>query len=270
MNNFNFNNVLSQRATDLFPAGSIQNTNPQPQNTNPNQNLNQNPNTSQTHVQEEPVNNIPPTTVTNVPSSTEVASQPIESPNPVQPEENKPAEEPKQDLPKPKLDTKHLKTMVFQMKDQLDSMIRILNGEEVQSNQDENPDETILETGERIIEGVFNGEKMVGPDGSEYAIPPNYASKSKLVEGDMMKLTITNKGSFIYKQIGPIDRRRIVGELIFNPSQDQWSVLAESKPYKILNASVTFYKGKPGDEVILLVPKNSESSWGAVDNIVKK
>src|SRR3989344_7530398 len=32
----------------------------------------------------------------------------------------------------------------------------------------------------RVIEGVFNGEKMIGADGSEYNIPANYASKPKL------------------------------------------------------------------------------------------
>ena len=39
---------------------------------------------------------------------------------------------------------------------------------------------------ERIIEGVFNGEKMIGGDGLEYNMPANYASKSKLVEGDIL------------------------------------------------------------------------------------
>jgi hypothetical protein len=120
------------------------------------------------------------------------------------------------------------------------------------------------------VEGVFNGEKMVGSDGAEYAIPPNYASKSKLVEGDLMKLTITVNGSFIFKQLGPIPRRRLIGELVSHPDTGQWGVLAEGKPYKILTASVTFYKGKPGDEVILLLPRDGDSAWGAVENIIKK
>ena len=35
----------------------------------------------------------------------------------------------------------------------------------------------------KIIEGVFDGQTMVGPDGKNYPVPANYASKSKLVEG---------------------------------------------------------------------------------------
>ena len=55
----------------------------------------------------------------------------------------------------------------------------------------------------KIIEGVFDGQIMIGPDGKNYPVPANYASKSKLVEGDLMKLTITPDGKFLYKQIGP-------------------------------------------------------------------
>ena len=36
----------------------------------------------------------------------------------------------------------------------------------------------------KVIEGVFDGQMMMGPDGKNYPIPANYASKSKLVEGD--------------------------------------------------------------------------------------
>ena len=44
-----------------------------------------------------------------------------------------------------------------------------------------------------VIEGVFNGKEMVGPDGKLHGMSPNYASKSKLVEGDILKLTVMKK-----------------------------------------------------------------------------
>ena len=53
------------------------------------------------------------------------------------------------------------------------------------------------EVGGKIVEGIFDGQKMAGPDGKEYPVPANYASKSKLVEGDILKLTIADDGSFI-------------------------------------------------------------------------
>src|SRR3990167_9816950 len=53
----------------------------------------------------------------------------------------------------------------------------------------------------KIIEGVFDGQNMVGSDGKTYPVPANYASKSKLVQGDILKLTIADDGAFMYKQI---------------------------------------------------------------------
>ncbi|HET7630020.1 MAG TPA: hypothetical protein VFK03_01460, partial [Candidatus Saccharimonadales bacterium] len=56
----------------------------------------------------------------------------------------------------------------------------------------------------KVIEGVFDGQNMVGSDGKTYPVPANYASKSKLVQGDILKLTIADDGTFLYKQIGPV------------------------------------------------------------------
>lgn len=120
----------------------------------------------------------------------------------------------------------------------------------------------------RIIEGVFDGESMVGPDGKIYSVPANYASKSKLVEGDIMKLTITPTGTFIYKQIGPIERSRIVGKLE-RAADGNYTVTVDGKRWRILTASVTYFKGQPGDEAIILVPKAGESKWAAVENIIR-
>lgn len=119
-----------------------------------------------------------------------------------------------------------------------------------------------------IIEGVFDGENMIGPDGKRYSVPSNYASKSKMVEGDILKLTITANGTFIYKQIGPIERNRIIGKLEKN-SDGNYAVLADNKKWRILTASITYFKGKHGDEVVVLVPKTGESKWAAMENVVK-
>lgn len=127
----------------------------------------------------------------------------------------------------------------------------------------------VIETNDgKIIEGVFDGENMIGPDGKQYSVPANYASKSKLVEGDMLKLTITNNGTFIYKQISPIERKRVVGTLDHDENGN-FIVRHNSEKWRVLTASVTYYKGKPGDEVVVLVPENGDSNWAAVDNIVR-
>lgn len=121
-----------------------------------------------------------------------------------------------------------------------------------------------------IVEGVFDGQVMIGPDGKKYSVPANYASKSKLVEGDLLKLTISPDGSFIFKQISPVDRKRVVGHLVKDKEMDQYVVLSEDRVYKILMASITYFKGEEGDEVVILVPKDSDSSWAAVENIIKQ
>jgi len=121
----------------------------------------------------------------------------------------------------------------------------------------------------QVIEGVFDGQGMIGPDGKQYSIAANYASKSKLVEGDLLKLTIDGRGNFIYKQIGPIDRTRIKGSLIQDERTQEWRVLADGKAYKVLLASVTYFKGEASDEAVVVVPKDKSSTWAAIDNVIK-
>jgi len=121
-----------------------------------------------------------------------------------------------------------------------------------------------------ILEGVFDGEKMISQDGKVFQVPPNYASKSKLIEGDILKLTITSRGTHLYKQISPVDRKRVVGTLSIDETSGSYYVMTESLAYKVIPASVTFYKGEIGDEVILLVPKDGTSAWAAIENIIKK
>ena len=121
---------------------------------------------------------------------------------------------------------------------------------------------------ERIVEGVFNGFAMVGEDGRQYQVPPNYASKSKLVQGDRLKLVIRSNGQFMYKQTSPVDRERQVGVLERNPEGDQYCVRVGERRYNVLTASVTYYRGREGDEAALLLPRGGNSTWAAVENII--
>ncbi len=123
--------------------------------------------------------------------------------------------------------------------------------------------------GGKVVEGVFDGQNMVGPDRKQYSVPANYASKSKLVEGDTLKLTITPDGSFVYKQIGPVERKRIVGTLARDEVTGDFRVLAGGHSYRVLLASITYYKGEVGDEVVVLVSKDREAHWAAVENVIK-
>lgn len=123
--------------------------------------------------------------------------------------------------------------------------------------------------GGKVIEGVFDGQNMVGPDGKQYPVPANYASKSKLVEGDVLKLTIADDGSFIYKQIGPIERKKVLGVLT-QDEKGEYRVIAEGTSYKVLLASLTYFKSEPGDQVTIVLPEGRSATWGAVENVIKK
>jgi hypothetical protein len=127
---------------------------------------------------------------------------------------------------------------------------------------------TVSEGG-KVIEGVFDGQNMIGPDKKQYPVPANYASKSKLVEGDVLKLTIADDGSFIYKQIGPIERKKMLGMLLVDEKGD-FKVIAEGKTFKVLLASLTYFKAEAGDEVTIVVPEGQAAEWAAVENVIKK
>jgi bifunctional DNA-binding transcriptional regulator/antitoxin component of YhaV-PrlF toxin-antitoxin module len=120
------------------------------------------------------------------------------------------------------------------------------------------------EVGGKVIEGVFDGQIMIGPDGKNYPVPANYASKSKLVEGDILKLTIADDGGFIYKQIGPVERRQIIGTLVQHDGA--YYVETNGREYRILLASVTYFRINIGDQVTIVVPEeNPDATWAAVE-----
>lgn len=123
---------------------------------------------------------------------------------------------------------------------------------------------TPVENIERIIEGVFDGQVMLGPNGKSYPIPANYASKSKLVEGDALKLTITEDGSFMYKQIHHVERKQLIGTL--TEHDGAYYVEVGGKEYRVLVASVTYHHITVGDQVAILVPvEDDEATWAAVE-----
>ena len=117
----------------------------------------------------------------------------------------------------------------------------------------------------KVIEGVFDGQNMVGSDSKTYPVPANYASKSKLVQGDILKLTIADDGAFMYKQIGPVPRKQVVG--VLEQKDGHYFVNVEKKKYQVLLASVTYFKAKPGDQVSVNIPEDPsvDAEWAALE-----
>lgn len=121
------------------------------------------------------------------------------------------------------------------------------------------------------IDGIFDGERMVDAEGKGYQVPPNYASKSKLVEGDPLKLYITRDGKYVYKQLGPVERTTVPGTLRLEGNH--YVVDADDgKTYNILTACVTYYMSlyslEPGGRVMAMIPTDHEARWAVIDNVL--
>lgn len=127
------------------------------------------------------------------------------------------------------------------------------------------PRDTIVDSPEgKVIEGIFDGQIMIGPDGKNYPVPANYASKSKLVEGDILKLTISESGRFVYKQIGPVERKTVIGTLVHH--DDKYFVEVSGREYEVLYASVTYFHLREGAQAAIIIPaENEDANWAAVE-----
>jgi protein involved in polysaccharide export with SLBB domain len=165
----------------------------------------------------------------------------------------------------PEKQVKRLKSLIQDAETNLAAAKELLISISGEDNAVVAPSTSIIESPQgKVIEGVFDGQTMIGPDGKNYPVPANYASKSKLVEGDILKLTINDDGGFIYKQIGPVPRRQIIGTLINHDGS--YFVEAGGNEYKILLASVTYFKLKIGDQVTIVIPEdNTDTTWAAVE-----
>jgi len=158
---------------------------------------------------------------------------------------------------------KRLKTLIAESETSLAAakeLLLSLVGEDESAANLANADENLG----KVIEGVFDGQNMVGSDAKTYPVPANYASKSKLVQGDILKLTIADDGAFMYKQIGPIPRKQVVG--LLTQENGHYFVEVNGKQFRVLLASVTYFKAKPGDQVSVNVPEDdSHAEWAALE-----
>lgn len=125
-----------------------------------------------------------------------------------------------------------------------------------------------LETQNETIEGVFNGIDMISEDGRVWPVPGNYSSKSKLQEGDKLKLVIGDDGSFIYKQIERLECKRVRATINW-VKRDCFATVGKKK-YRILYQTASFFHLRDDDVAVILIPLTREVSWAAVENVIKQ
>jgi len=118
----------------------------------------------------------------------------------------------------------------------------------------------------KIVEWVFTWDEMLWADGNKYPVPANYSSKSKLVQWDKLKVTITPNGKMLYKQIAPIGRSFVTWLVV--KEKEKFQVVAEWKTYDLLTAAVTHFKANIWDTVTVIIPEWKEATFAAIDLVV--
>ena len=121
---------------------------------------------------------------------------------------------------------------------------------------------------DKIVEGVFTGDSMLGPDGSVYPVPQNYSSKSLLVQWSRLKATIDTNGAIKYKIIEEIPFETSMG--IVTKNGDKYEITTDTKTYRVLMAAITFHKCSVWDTVSIRTPKWKDATYAVIESIIPK
>ena len=116
-----------------------------------------------------------------------------------------------------------------------------------------------------IVEWVFTWEEMLWSNWERYPIPANYCSKSKMVQWDKLKVTISPNGKMMYKQIAPIERE--FKKWLLTEDKGKYQVIVDWEIYNLLTAAVTHFWGKIWDSITIIVPKGKKATFAALDSI---
>lgn len=115
------------------------------------------------------------------------------------------------------------------------------------------------------IIGKFDGTYLVTDDNQKFQVPENYASKSKLVYGDTLKMIEGAEGS-TFKQIERVKRTILSG--ILAKKDGKFVVLTSDGSHNLIPAAVSFHHGLEGDEACVIVPEEHRNcSFAALDEI---
>ena len=120
----------------------------------------------------------------------------------------------------------------------------------------------------QVIEGVFDGYFMIWADKKKYPIPLNYASKSKLIPWDVLKLRIMSDGRLVYKLIGQANRQYVRATLSKSDENKFTALTDDGKIYYLNQAAVTYYKGQIGDELTIIINADGIGNFAAIEAVI--
>ena len=122
----------------------------------------------------------------------------------------------------------------------------------------------------QVVEWKFDWYFMVWADQKKYPVPLNYSSKTKLVPWDVLKLKILENGQFVYKLINPVERKHIRATLSKTDDNKFTAVTDDGQMFFLNQAAVTFFKGRPGDELYILTNEKDNGGFAAIEAVIKK
>jgi len=114
-------------------------------------------------------------------------------------------------------------------------------------------------------EGVFDGQNLIAQDGRKTEVPSNYAAKSKLVYGDILKV-FTDSGRQIFKQIDRVERKTVEG--VLTKKEGKWYLLTDIGTYKISDASAEYHKAELNNRASALIPaQNPKVPFASLERV---
>lgn len=122
----------------------------------------------------------------------------------------------------------------------------------------------------KVIEGVYDGYFMIGSDEKKYPVPMNYSSKTKLIPGDVLKLRIMSDWRLVYKVMGEAKKKFVKATLSKTDDGKYVWITDEGKTYMLNQAAATFFKGKPGDELSIIVNADWIGDYAAIEVIISQ
>lgn len=128
--------------------------------------------------------------------------------------------------------------------------------------------ETHDDAEQKIVEWVYDGYFMVWSDKKKYPVPMNYASKSKLIPWDVLKLRVMDDGKLIYKLIGQANRKFIRATLTKTDDNKFTAIADEGQVYYLNQAAVTYFKWNTGDELAIIVNADGIGSFAAIEALI--
>lgn len=168
---------------------------------------------------------------------------------------------------------KALRDLIQSAESSIRSAKKMLDTITWETNHDEFPIDTAglnsYQSGdEKIVEWVFTGDSMLGPDGAVYPVPQNYSSKSLLVQWSRLKATIDNNDGIKYKIIEEIPFDTSLG--IVTKNWEKYEITTDTKTYRVLMAAITFHKCSIGDTVSIRTPKWKDGTYAVIESIIPK